>query len=396
MNILRTTRLLSQLLSIPALGFAAQALAFDLIEIETQILLLDEQTPTFSLDFQEGDTDYNSGFSLSNYGEALELQVDYAYYPGISLLPDENLQQGFVLLDGTLYLESTPTDPAGGRANVRRTFRLNVDGRMVRRDLRFLRDLYVRQAGYDTGRALQRARAARLADARVMRLVEGPAGARWIRAVRAIRDQGRADIRFMPRMAPDGVLGHYGYYTKDAGASYYVWAVTDTNSRYTVGVNVDDDNDGIVNASDNCRNANNPDQLDTDADGLGNACDDDDDNDGVPDTADNCPLVTNPGQADHDGDGAGDICDTDQDGDGVNDGIDDCPYTEESDLTNADGCSIADLCPCDNASGWKNHGAYVRCVARTSEAFLDEGLISAAAKDATVAAAAQSACGGKN
>lgn len=395
MDVLGKTNLLSRLFLIAALGLAAPVLAFVLVELETQIVVLDEQT-SFSFDFQEGDTDYNSGFTLRNDGDALELQVDYAYFPDISLFPDENLQQGFVLLDGTLYLESTPTDPAGGRANVRRTFRLNVDGRMVRQDVRFLRDLYVRQAGYDTGRATRRARAARLADARVMRLVEGPAGARWIRAVRAIRDQGRADIRFMPRMEPDGVLGHHGYYSKDNGASYYVWAVTDTNSRYTVGLNVDDDNDGIVNANDNCRNANNPDQLDTDGDGLGNACDDDDDNDGVPDAADNCPLVANSNQADSDGDGAGDICDTDQDNDGVNDGFDDCPYTAEGDLANADGCSIADLCPCDNASGWKNHGAYVRCVARTSETFLDEGLISAADKDATVAAAAQSSCGGKN
>ena len=38
-------------------------------------------------------------------------------------------------------------------------------------------------------------------------------------------------------------------------------------------------------------------------------CDDDDDNDGVSDFDDNCPLVANPDQLDSDLDGAGDACD---------------------------------------------------------------------------------------
>lgn len=71
----------------------------------------------------------------------------------------------------------------------------------------------------------------------------------------------------------------------------------------------DDDGDGVPNGNDNCPATPNPDQLDTDGDGVGNACDADDDNDGVADTADNCPLNSNPDQADFDLDGIGDACD---------------------------------------------------------------------------------------
>lgn len=71
----------------------------------------------------------------------------------------------------------------------------------------------------------------------------------------------------------------------------------------------DSDGDGVPDANDNCVSTPNPDQLDTDGDGAGNACDADDDNDGVADGVDNCPLVPNPNQADFDLDGIGDTCD---------------------------------------------------------------------------------------
>lgn len=70
----------------------------------------------------------------------------------------------------------------------------------------------------------------------------------------------------------------------------------------------DTDGDGVPDYLDNCPAVSNANQLDTDGDGQGNACDADDDNDGVPDVIDNCPLVPNPGQADCDGDGCGDAC----------------------------------------------------------------------------------------
>jgi choice-of-anchor B domain-containing protein len=75
-------------------------------------------------------------------------------------------------------------------------------------------------------------------------------------------------------------------------------------------INTDLDGDTIVNSNDNCPEVSNQNQIDTDNDGLGDACDDDDDNDGIPDTEDNCPLTSNPDQEDLDNDGIGDICDS--------------------------------------------------------------------------------------
>ena len=72
----------------------------------------------------------------------------------------------------------------------------------------------------------------------------------------------------------------------------------------------DIDGDGIPNASDNCPSVYNPDQKDSDHNGVGDACQPvDSDGDGVLDAADNCPFVYNPTQADADHNGIGDACD---------------------------------------------------------------------------------------
>ncbi|MDP2949209.1 MAG: thrombospondin type 3 repeat-containing protein, partial [Chloroflexota bacterium] len=64
------------------------------------------------------------------------------------------------------------------------------------------------------------------------------------------------------------------------------------------------DSDTVGNPADNCVWTYNPDQTDTDADGLGDACDDDDDNDGNPDATDVCPLAAE----DPDGEDSADGC----------------------------------------------------------------------------------------
>jgi len=328
----------------------------------------------------------NTGYSiLSRDGSALTIDGTSKYDAALGLQPGQRVQEGFVLLDGTLSLEVNARKLDGARARMLTTYRLDVRRRaLLPRNLgpRLFHRGLVRE-----DRARNRARSLTLDDARVMRLVQRPDGGRWILAVDAIRETRG---RYRPLTRPDGVLGHFGF-ARSAEGDPYVWAVMDRNSQYAVGLTVDRDGDGLNNWADNCIGSANSNQLDTDGDSAGDACDVDDDEDRVLDLSDNCPLNVNTDQADFDGDGTGNVCDFDDDNDAVLDGADQCLTTAANSVVAGNGCSIVDTCPCENS--WRNHGAYVKCVAQTSNSFLSAGLITSAQKDAIVTAGAQSVCG---
>jgi thrombospondin type 3 repeat protein len=154
-------------------------------------------------------------------------------------------------------------------------------------------------------------------------------------------------------------------------------AIAAVHSVETAGLH-DTDGDGIPDEADDCPTVPDPEQRDSDRDGVGDACQagplPDTDGDGVPDGSDNCPFVPNADQSDLDGDGVGDACDDcptvpdpaqldtngdgigdacqprtvrDTDGDGVPDAIDDCPDTANPDQADADGDGAGDACdPC--------------------------------------------------
>lgn len=135
--------------------------------------------------------------------------------------------------------------------------------------------------------------------------------------------------------------------------------VADDGLLFTVGLDFDED---AIYLDDVCAAVSDPAQIDSDGDGIGNACDvcpqhwrarlaaPDADDDGVPDACDNCPDTSNAHQYNADGDGAGDACDPcpdyyrdDEDGDGVCGNVDNC-FAYNPDQADSDGDGIGDAC----------------------------------------------------
>jgi hypothetical protein len=212
-----------------------------------------------------------------------------------------------------------------------------------------------------------------------------------------------------------------------------ICGVTGSFSIFAIMRPLDGDGDGVSDALDNCPAVANADQADLDRDGIGNVCDSDIDGDSVPDSVDTCPTVASPNQTDTDGDGIGDVCDPDVDGDSVVNGSDNCPANANTNQSDFDDDGIGDACDpdddndgvadsgdlcagttagaliepsgcsspqslqlaCPTNASWRNHGAYVQCVAQEAERQVAEGVIPASEKDAIVATAAKSEIGKK-
>ncbi|MDB2540123.1 peptidylprolyl isomerase [Candidatus Poseidoniales archaeon] len=111
----------------------------------------------------------------------------------------------------------------------------------------------------------------------------------------------------------------------------------------------DIDGDGVNNDNDAFPSDSNE-SADTDGDGIGNNADADDDNDGLNDTDDAFP--SDPSETlDTDGDSIGNNADADDDGDGIEDTIDNCQFVANPDQADADGDGVGTACDGNEGSG---------------------------------------------
>jgi hypothetical protein len=149
--------------------------------------------------------------------------------------------------------------------------------------------------------------------------------------------QSDAIYRFDSLLSEEPIVFANGF--QDPGDIYYdkingIMVVPNINGHrvdFVPDGYLDYDEDGIINADDNCLNVYNPDQEDRDSDSVGDSCD-------------NCPDIANPDQGDADNDGDGDYCDPDADGDGIENENDNCWLISNPDQTNSDTDSLGDAC----------------------------------------------------
>lgn len=137
-------------------------------------------------------------------------------------------------------------------------------------------------------------------------------------------------------------MGNSGIQIPDGGTGNTFTRINAFEALLVFGLDLDQD--GIADDQDNCMSVANPDQSDSDGDGIGDACEPDNDDDGIIDDLDNCPYTYNPDQADTDGDGIGDACDIDLDEDGVIDDDDNCPADYNPGQADEDGDGFGDVC----------------------------------------------------
>lgn len=147
---------------------------------------------------------------------------------------------------------------------------------------------------------------------------------------------------------------------------------TDSFSIFAILEPLDNDDDGIFDSEDNCKDVANPDQADNDNDSIGDVCDPDDDNDTVLDTSDNCPLAVNADQADNDNDSIGNICDNDDDNDDVADSADNCSFSANTDQSDRDSDGQGDVCDGDqDGDSFANEADNCPAVANADQADTD-------------------------